>query len=226
MEAVKKISYKGMTIEIYHDENAESPDDCGNEDCFIIYSHRSFSVQVDGFDDEEINECWLKKENYKHSKFNNTTKKYEHSTYRIYPLFAYIHSGVALSIKRDYYPFTCNWDTSMSGFVLVKIQKAWTFRKSQSLKVAQSVVNEWNHYLSGEVYGYITKDKNNNDIDSCWGFYGDYDKSGIIDEAESVIDFEVNKIKKQWFKYLKVFIKHSVPLAVRQETLKEFKFQF
>ena len=56
MEAVKKISYKGMTIEIYHDENAESPDDCGNEDCFIIYSHRSFSVQVDGFDDEEKHE--------------------------------------------------------------------------------------------------------------------------------------------------------------------------
>ena len=40
-------------------------------------------------------------------------------------------------------------------------------------------------------------DKNGVDIDSCWSFYGDYEKSGIIDEAKGSIDEYLKKEKKE-----------------------------
>lgn len=37
-----------------------------------------------------------------------------------------------------------------------------------------------------EVYPESPKDWDN--IDSCWGYYGDPEESGIIEEAKSIID--------------------------------------
>jgi hypothetical protein len=34
------------------------------------------------------------------------------------------------------------------------------------------MVETWNQYLSGDVYGFIIEDGEGTDVDSCWGFYG------------------------------------------------------
>jgi len=46
-----------------------------------------------------------------------------------------------------------------------------------------------NMYYNGEVYGYAVKE-GNDVLDSVWGFYGlDFEKSGLLEEARSFIDF-------------------------------------
>lgn len=196
------IEYRGYKINVFQDEMAESPDNWGNDDCFLIYDHRQFSVQRKGFDPDEVNEFWVR-----------TKGARLYDGYRIYPVFAYIHSGVSLSLGRNTYPFTCPWDTSMKGFVLVKRQKGWTYTERASRKVAQSVINEWNDYLSGNVYGYTIDGLD----DSCWGFYGDYRKeSQMISEAKGAIDYEINSMIKKHISDLKEWIKNKVSIIYRK----------
>jgi len=47
-------------------------------------------------------------------------------------------------------------------------------------KVLDSEVKFFNQYLQGDVYGAVIE-KDGKVIESCWGFYGDHDESGIFD---------------------------------------------
>lgn len=48
------------------------------------------------------------------------------------------------------------------------------------------MIDEWNQYLSGDVYGFKLLDENQNEIDSCWGFYGsDILTNGICDYIDN-----------------------------------------
>lgn len=89
-------------------------------------------------------------------------------THHIYPLRAYIHSGVALSLGSEY-PFSDQWDSGQIGLVCVtKDTSEIPFPE----KAAEGLVEQWNQYLSGDVWGYVIKDETGQTIDSCWGFYG------------------------------------------------------
>ena len=39
--------------------------------------------------------------------------------------------------------------------------------------VAESMITEMNQYLEGDVWGYVIEDEEGEQLDSCWGFYGD-----------------------------------------------------
>ena len=85
--------------------------------------------------------------------------------YHAFPVFAYIHSGVSLSLGKSEYPFTDPWDVSFKGFALI--------RQAKGQKMAEGLIESWNAYLSGNVYGYQVVDAMGEEMDSCWGFYGD-----------------------------------------------------
>lgn len=199
------IEYKGHTIEIIQDEHAESPDTWGNDDCFLVYDHRQFCVERKGYDPEEIFETI------------NRTKKLFFDGYYVFPVYAYIHSGVSLSLGKTSYPFTDPWDTSFSGFALVKQQKGWTYTRAKATKVAQSIVEEWNDYLSGNVYGYQITDPDGEETDSCWGFYGDPDEnSSLMEQAKNAIDCEIKYAITKHLTQLKTWIKAKVGIIHRQ----------
>jgi hypothetical protein len=101
--------------------------------------------------------------------------------YHVLPLIAYIHSGVALSLGRGG-QFSDPWDSGQIGYVLVKRRSG--FR--DILKAAESLVSEWNSWLSGEIYGYIVEDSDGEHMDSCWGFLGDI--KFCIEEAKSAAE--------------------------------------
>lgn len=174
---IRIVEYKGQNIKIFQDENSDSPNDWGNTDAFIVNEHRNFDVQRDGFKPRSI--------------FNqiNRTNKFNYNGYFVFTLFAYIHSGVALSIYNSNYPFNCKWDVSTTGFVLIKREKGTYSRKKAEI-VAQGLLKTWNDYLSGNVYGYQTEN------DSCYGYYGDIDTSGILDDAKGMIDFDIEQKAK------------------------------
>ena len=57
------------------------------------------------------------------------------------------------------------------GFVMVKKSAGW---HAEHQKVAESLVQEWQDYCDGNVYGYVvTDDLEDEEVDSCWGFIGD-----------------------------------------------------
>lgn len=193
METVEKIAYKGREIEIYYDHDYDYTDWINEDDTFIVYDHREFYVKKEGFNPNNIFESYSK-------------GKKIYDGHWFFPLYAYIHSGVSLSLRRG----TDVWDTSFKGFVLVKREKGWSYTRKRAIKIAESTIDEWNHCLSGEIYRFSTEN------DSCGGFIGPEGLKDAIADAKASIDLEIKKEQKEYFKRLKTWIKNRVPFYVRQ----------
>jgi hypothetical protein len=149
---------------LVRDDNAISPDEDDDSNAFLVFYHRDFCVRRDKVITEDDVRDWFQGEKIGHIK-----------RYHIFPVHAYIHSGVALSLSRDFYPFTDRWDVSTCGVVLIA-KEEWK-RKDKAFKFAQGMIETWNQYLSGEVYGIVVerfnKDKESIGHNSVWGFYGE-----------------------------------------------------
>lgn len=86
------------------------------------------------------------------------------------PLYMYVHSEVRLSLE----PFSCPWDSGRAGTVY-----------AESHESAKNLIDQWNTYLSGDVWTYRVLDCLGNEIDSCGGIYG---QDHALSEAKSFID--------------------------------------
>lgn len=82
--------------------------------------------------------------------------------------------------------------------------------------ILKSSIEVYEQYLNGEVYHYMIEDSNGVHVNSCGGWYGDdFDKSGIIKEAEAVIDHQIKRNLQQRYKHLKKYIKGKVSFIYR-----------
>lgn len=129
------------------------------------------------------------------------------------PLRAYIHSGIAFSLTAGG-QFSDAFDSGFAGFVY------WTPEKRESLGLTdsyiesilhegetveswhdsqfESAVEELNNYASGNVWGYIVEDGKGETIDSCWGFFGDYDREGgALEEGRNTARNAADRIAKE-----------------------------
>lgn len=224
---MEKIIYEGYRIKIRQDDSAESPDEWINEDVFLVYDHRDFYVKRDNFNPSDIIkwlnikrilDCPVSGDEDQEELKEELEEYFDYSAYYIYPVYAYIHSGVSLSLGKSSYPFTCPWDTSMRGFVLVDKTDETTEEKAYEL--AEGLINTWNQYLSGEVYGFIVEkpkpiysiekwvfdrcvreglsisdlekefmiEDDWEEIDSCWGYYG-YEE--CLENAKESVDYTI-----------------------------------
>ena len=174
---------EGRILRVEQDIYAESPNEW-SADIFIVYAHRDFTVKREGFVPSEI---------FDH--YNNTPDD-RFTNYYVFPLYAYIHSGVSLSLNRG----SDRWDTSFKGFVLVK--KSCFTNISEAEESAENLVETWNQYLFGDVYQFVviktTECPNCHHIeetieDSCGGFYGDDPKTnGMLEHfSYKLIEEEV-----------------------------------
>jgi hypothetical protein len=190
-------------LRVIRDESAESPDDWGNTDMFLIYDHRQFNIKRKGFDPEDIAQ-W----------YQASFRTLDYEGYHVFPVAAYIHSGVSLSLtdslKRQ------GWDTSVRGFILVAVELGKSEEKAK--EYAQGLIDTWNQYLSGDVWGFelfekvkylkfkkedLDKILINEEVeycdliklgketveleeeDSCWGFYGSDPKTnGMLEHFD------------------------------------------
>ena len=117
---------------------------------------------------------------------------FDFKAFHVFPLEAYIHSGVCLALSREGDFPDRRWDVSQLGAVLVSKKEART--KAKARTIALGLIKTWNDYLSGNVYGFEIEDASGQVIDSCWGFYGDYEaKGGALAEAKSIIDNMTHK---------------------------------
>ena len=191
-DAVHEEKFRDLDIKIYRDENAESPDEWGDENLFLVGYHRDFCVERDDIiTKQELIDCFTdpkRLEEIELQVVKNTKKKYH-----IFGLEAYIHSGVSLALSyKGNFPDR-RWDVSQLGAVLCAKAEWKTEKKARTM--ALSHIKTWNDYLMGNVYGYVIEDKDEH-IDSCYGFYGDHDgKHGALAEARAVIDAMTTKGK-------------------------------
>lgn len=199
----EKIEYHGYTIEVVQDEDCESPDKWGNDDMFLVYDHRQFCVERKGYDPESIFQHIME------------TKKPMYEDYHVIPVYAYIHSGVALSLGSSFGQDPGGWDTSFRGFVLVKKMKGWSWRKDSARKCAKALIEEWNMYLSGDVYGVKLLDPEGDEVDACWGYYGEEGVKEAIAERKALADREIRNNLARRRDRLKQLIKARAPLEAR-----------
>lgn len=119
--------------------------------------------------------------------------------WKAFPVYAYSHSGVALSLGRDSYPFNCPWDSGIGGIMAFTVKD----RMPEAIpeEVAKGYIETLNQYLSGDVHGYIIEDEDGNDLESCWGFFGyDYCKQegeGALKAVQKRLDKEAEEEKKE-----------------------------
>jgi hypothetical protein len=109
------------------------------------------------------------------------------------PLYLYDHSGLTMNTTG----FSCPWDSGKVGFIYVTKERAEKEGVPDPEALLRAEVKEYDQYLRGEVYGYRVLDEAGKELDSCWGFYGDYNVSGILDQARSVVDAELAKTGEQ-----------------------------
>jgi hypothetical protein len=80
----------------------------------------------------------------------------------------------------------------------------------------ESSIQLFGDWAFGNVYGYQVEDANGEEIDSCWGFYGDYDAPfGAVHEAEAAINWHIACDKKDRIEKIKTWIRNRVPLHHR-----------
>ena len=183
----KKISYKGYAIIIDQDEFAESPrewDNLGTMVCFhkrynLGDKHDLHSEDFSGW--EEMGEYLKSKDAV------------------VLPLYLYDHSGITMSTSHGY-PYNDRWDAGQVGFIYVsrdRIKKEFKDGLDDEGIAARLMqeVKTYDDYLRDYIFGFVTIDKNGDEIDSCSGYIGnDFEKSGLLDEARSSIDYDCQRI--------------------------------
>ena len=208
-EAIQEIKHQGCLIKIYQDEDfQESPEEWG-QDSFLVHYHRDLEVKrddiitkdeagaivtgnCDRFDDGS---------GYFKSNLKELGRKYY-----FFPVDAYIHSGIWLSLAGGFSGRLPQgherFDVSSVGLVLVSKKDAKNEKKAK--EVAEGILKIWNDLLSGNVYGFTIEDaETGEDVDGCWGFIGDIEESGIIEEAKSQAGYysknEKAKARKDYY---------------------------
>lgn len=111
------------------------------------------------------------------------------------PVSIYDHSGVSIWLGSP----TCMWDSGQVGFMYLTKKDAlrelgncteenW---KERAMKCMEAEMEVYNCYMSGDVYGFVIEDEDGNEIDSCWGYFGDEAVEDQNKENRALIDKEV-----------------------------------
>jgi len=94
------------------------------------------------------------------------------------PVYLYEHSGMTVSLE----PFGDPWDSGQVGWIFVtreKVLEEYSVKKitpqvrEKVLAVFRAEIEIYDAYLRGEVYGYIVRSPEGDNLDSCWGFFGE-----------------------------------------------------
>jgi len=176
---------------LVQDGMPEQPDQFDDNNLFLVNYHRDFYITKDKILKENDLKNWYRGEfdDYKEDPMDeNEIGKFPLAEkFHIFKLACYVHSGVYLYLDGDNHAYCQHdsWDTSRIGAVLASKEEwpeEWPAREA-----ARGLVETWNQYLSGDVYGIVKetydKDKKQIDEDSCWGFYGfEYAKQALETE--------------------------------------------
>lgn len=203
--------YRGYNIEIVADNDAQNPRTEDDNACTMVCWHSRYTLgdtdtiakrekPVSAYYSEPIALLYelagLDIDNYRDEHEYNEMPKEE--LYRlieekgtlISPLYLYDHSGITISMGG----FSCPWDSGQVGWIYVTketIENEWgngpdAYHKA--MNCMKSEVETYDDYLTGNVWGWRIGSENDDNIESCWGYYGSEGIKEAIAEAKSSID--------------------------------------
>jgi hypothetical protein len=171
----------GKTLEILVDNHPENPRNWDNMGTMVCF-HRRYDLGDEHNYDHNDYSGW--------GEMEGAIIKNE-KTAVILPLYLYDHSGITISTS----PFSCQWDSGQIGFIFIskeKLKKEYGVKRvtNDLIKKAEKCllgeVETYDQYLTGEVYGYRVIDEEGNEVDSCWGYYGDEGIEAIKSQYEII----------------------------------------
>tara|TARA_B110000444_G_C18758691_1_gene556446 strand:+ start:42 stop:641 length:600 start_codon:yes stop_codon:yes gene_type:complete len=186
---IKEAKLGNETVKIVQDGDVETPRNWSNLSKMIFtgsYKHLGDKHEVD-FDEEfDSRQDFIERG-------EEIVRKHFKDVAVCYAVHMYKHSGESISI--DYSgQYTCRWDSGTIGFAIVTkedIRKEYNIKRvtqkyiDKCENIVRGEIKTLDQYISGEVYGYVVEDKDENVIDSCYGFFGyDIEKNGISDYLE------------------------------------------
>lgn len=209
MNTAREEIYRGCTIRLVYDEDAENPRKWCNvgtmacwhsrytlgdimsdndQDCFLS----SLAIKADPLIEDMSDERDATDDASVIESFNKRRAEVLSNHYIMLPLYLYDHSGITMSTE----PFSCQWDSGQVGFIYCAMERArkeWTGTDAEIRAKAEAYlrgeVEIYDAYLTGQVVGYIAEDPRGIEIGSCWGYYPEGDNYAYaISEARSAID--------------------------------------
>ena len=122
----------------------------------------------------------------------------------VLPVYAFIHSGVALNTTG----FSCPWDSGQCGYIYEdkKAIREEFGVKRISPKLRKTIedrmraeVEEFSKYLNGEVYGFVIENEEGEEEDSCWGFFGDnWEQNGLKDYIPEELHEQLQSVEVEY----------------------------
>lgn len=126
----------------------------------------------------------------------------KHAQIIFMPLFLYDHSGITMNTCG----YSCRWDSGQVGYIytdrktILDLNAYYRNKKGKLTKVTKNnwkkaaylwmegEVEEYDQYLTGEVYGIIEEEYDAEDdaweeTDSCWGFFNSKFGSELIEDV-------------------------------------------
>ena len=183
--ALNEKNYSEAVVRVVHDEDPMSPrewDNLGTMKCW----HRRYRLGDEPFG------LWNGEDP---QEFLRSLPKGS----IVLPLYLYDHSGITMSTSA----FSCPWDSGQVGYIYVtpeKIRKEYSVKRiSRQLRerVTQYLKNEveiYDHYLTGNVWGFVVENGPEGEHDSCFGFFGD-DLAGMKEHVANELH---DKLEAAW----------------------------
>lgn len=209
-----------MKLRIIQNGDTDNPREWSNQGT-IVYKHSRYLLGDEQTDDPIwylINLLDIEEKlqsSRKWHELNNETDMLDYvltffeKEYIFLPVYLYDHSGLALNTTG----FSCRWDSGQIGWIYVSkadIRKEYNVKRiSKKLREQieanlNSEIELFEQYITGDVYGFVLEDNDENEIDSCWGFFGtDFENNGMKDHLpeeahELLANFDLTDIEYPW----------------------------
>lgn len=183
MEALETLDKGGFTVEIFAEEDSESPREWDNLGTMLCF-HKRYNLGDSNSYNSDDYDGW--------DSFFEQIRK-DHDIFAFLPIYMMDHSG--LSIRTNPSSFLqCDpqmFDWNKLGFIFVSREKAEKEfgelseeTREKCINILESEVKIYNQFLNGEIYSYDITCANGETVDSCGGFYGDDIYRGIEESLE------------------------------------------
>jgi hypothetical protein len=115
------------------------------------------------------------------------------------PVFLYDHSGLTVNTTG----FSCPWDSGQVGYCWILASEARRYfdveTEEKILEILHSTVELLDDYLTGNVWGFQILGKDGEELDACYGFYGDPDD--CVKDSKVTAEHHVEVAKKARLEY-------------------------
>lgn len=192
MEAFETFEHEGVTVSLYYDEHAEDPFETHDQLAELVWTERDRAYKNVGGHVSIDHAHYLDTDDFssvEHAqRYLTLMRRYLVAV--PFRVVDYGSGGVRASLVRD--PWTDEDLTRISGFVVVsEANREMTGAPLEGLEEnALLDWKEWKAWAEGEVFGYVAAlpDADEDEQDSCWGFYGDleYVRKEAREAAEAI----------------------------------------